>query len=96
MLKEELLELDDCVFFGRMCLGVEQILDHKWLIHPEELVIYQWQMLVLYLFGLLDLFRGLFLQFVEQVLLVFLPNGLEGLQIEGVDALEHLVHFLNF
>lgn len=81
---------------GRMRLGVEQILDHKWLINPEELVVYQWQMLVLYLFYLFDLFRGLFLRFVEQVLLVFLPNALERLQVEGVDALEDLVHFLNF
>ncbi len=81
---------------GGMRLGVEQILDHKWLIHSEELVIYQWQVLVLYLFNLLNLFRGLFLRFVEQVLLVFLPNTLEGLQVEGVDALEDLVHSLDF
>ncbi len=53
-------------------------------------------MFVFDIFEVLDLFRSVFLRFVEQVLLVFFPNGLEGLQVEGVDALEDLVHFLYF
>jgi hypothetical protein len=42
VLKEELLELGDRIFFGGLGLGVKEILDNKGLINAKELVINEW------------------------------------------------------